>query len=102
MKEQASLVCLWLFCSLPALAQDQADTVLLTNIGIWDGSSGEVHNDQHILIVDGEILEAGTEKPRTPPGAKVIDGSGHVAVGAIRPGRIANFVVFDANPQEDI
>ncbi len=101
MKVQVSMVCLWLFGSLSALAQDQAD-VLLTNIGIWDGSSGEVRNQQHILIVAGEILEVGPEKPRASPGAQVMDGSGHVAVGTIRPGRIANFVVFDANPQEDI
>jgi len=76
--------------------------MLLTNIGIWDGSSGEVRNHQYILIVAGEIVEVVSEKPRAPSGAQVIDGSGHVTVGTISPGRIANLVVFDASPQEDI
>lgn len=97
-----SILAFWLLCCLPALAEDAEHTVLLTNIGIWDGSSGEVRVDQHILIVDGEIVEVGPQKPRATSGAKIVDGSGHVAVGAITPGRVANFVVFDANPQEDI
>jgi len=74
----------------------------LVDIGIWDGSSGEVRNKQHILIVDGEIITVGSEKPLTPSGAQVLDGYGHIALGTIVPGRIANFVVLDANPQEDI
>ena len=102
MKVHVSMACLLLFVWLPASAQEQANVVLLTNIGIWDGSSGTVRNDQHILIVAGEIVAAGSELPRAPSGAHVIDGSGHVAVGTIAPGRIANFVVLDADPQKDI
>jgi phosphate-selective porin OprO/OprP len=94
--------CLCFFCCLSAYAQEQTNAVLLTNIGIWDGSSGEVRNGQHILIIAGEIVEAGSEKPRAPSGTQIMDGSGHVAVGAITPGRIANFVVFDASPLENI
>jgi phosphate-selective porin len=102
MKLRVPVVCFWLLGCLSASAQDMVDTILLTNIGIWDTSSGEVRNDHHILIVAGEIVEVGPQKPRAPTGAEVIDGSGHVAVGTITPGRIANFVVLDANPQEDI
>ena len=101
-RQSLSLAGFCLFCCLPALAQGTADTLLLTNIGIWDGSSGEVRNDQYILIVAGEIVAVGSEKPSAPSDAQIMDGTGHVALGAIAPGRIANLVVFDANPQEDI
>ena len=101
-RKSLSLAGFWLFCCLPMLAQGTADTLLLTNIGIWDGSSGEVRNDQHILIIAGEIVAIGPEKPPAPSGAQVMDGTGHVALGTITPGQIANLVVFDANPQEDI
>jgi hypothetical protein len=56
MNVRASIVGLWVFCCLPALAQDVADAILLTNVGIWDGSSGEIRKNRHILIVAGEII----------------------------------------------
>jgi len=92
----------WVFCTLSAFAQDSADSVLLTNVGVWNGSNDEVHGGQHILVIDGKIVEVGPELPQAPPGILIIDGTGHVAVGAIAPDRVANFVVFDANPQDDI
>ena len=102
MKIVAATLCIWLFIGSPAVAQEQGDTVLLTNIGVWDGSSREVRNDQHILIVFCEIVVVGPQQPTAPAGATILDGSGHVALGTIAPGLIANFVVLDANPQEDI
>lgn len=92
----------WVFCTLPAFAQDSADSVLLTNVGIWNGSNGEIHGGQHVLMIDGEIVEVGPDLPQAPPGVLTIDGAGHFAVGAIAPDRVANFVVFDANPEDDI
>jgi imidazolonepropionase-like amidohydrolase len=87
---------------LPASAQQQADDFLLTNVGIWDGSTAVVQINQHVLIIAGEIVAVDSEIPRVPSDTEIIDGSGHVAVGTIVPGRIANFLVLDANPQNDI
>jgi phosphate-selective porin len=102
MKRRLPVDCLWLFACLAVSAQGADDVVLLTNIGIWDGSSGEVRDGQNILVVAGEIIEISPKELHAPSGAQVMDGSGHVAIGTIRPGRIANFVVLDADPQEDI
>ena len=101
-KIHISIVCFCFLACLPAAGQDQANVVILTNIDIWDGSSSEIRKNQHILIVSGEVVTVGPQLPTLPADATILDFSGHVALGTIVPGLIANFVVLDADPQEDI
>ena len=98
----AAMLCIWALIGPLAVAEEPRDTVLLTNIGVWDGSSGTVQTNQFILIVSGEIVVVGPEQPTVSVDATILDSSGHVALGNIAPGLTANFVVLDANPQEDI
>ncbi|WOJ95998.1 amidohydrolase family protein [Congregibacter brevis] len=85
------------FAALLSLAEFVlADTLLITNVNLWDGTSDEFEPGMNVLIED-EVFEKISATDIVAPGAQVVDGEGMY----LMPGFIdlhTHFMLHDGPP----